>query len=80
MSCTFVCVSRTHPYLQVRCLERIIESYVLKSVNQAGQSMANGILLQKLFWPTVRKNCPRDREHFLKFEAEGQTFAKNWDD
>ena len=36
----------------------------------------NGILLPKLFWPTVRKNCPSDREKLLKFEAEGREFAK----
>ena len=36
----------------------------------------NGILLPKLFWPTVRKNCSSDRDVFLKFEAEGQEFAK----
>ena len=36
----------------------------------------NGILLPKLFWPTVRKNCSTDRENFLKFEAEGREFAK----
>ena len=36
----------------------------------------NGILLQKLFWPTVRKNCSSDREKLLKFEAEGWEFAK----
>ena len=36
----------------------------------------NGILLPKLFWPTVRKNSSRDREKLLKFEAEGQEFAK----
>ena len=36
----------------------------------------NGILLPKLFWPTVRKNCSSDREKLLKFEAEGQEFAK----
>ena len=35
----------------------------------------NGILLPKLFWPTVRKNCSGDREKFLKFEAEVQEFA-----
>ena len=35
----------------------------------------NGILLPKLFWPTVRTNCSSDREHFLKFEAEGREFA-----
>ena len=27
-----------------------------------------GILLPKLFWPTVRKNCSSDRENLLKFE------------
>ena len=31
----------------------------------------NGILLPKLFRPTVRKNCSSDLENFLKFEAEG---------
>jgi hypothetical protein len=36
----------------------------------------NGILLPKLFCPTVRKNCSRDREEPMKFEAEGQEFAK----
>ena len=36
----------------------------------------NGILLLKLFWPTVRKNCSSDREKLLKFEAEGREFAK----
>ena len=35
-----------------------------------------GILLPKLFWPTVRKNCSSDREKLLKFEAEGREFAK----
>ena len=35
-----------------------------------------GILLPKLFWPTVRKNCSTDREKPLKFEAEGRDFAK----
>ena len=31
---------------------------------------------QKLFWPTVRKNCSSDGEKLLKFEAEGRGFAK----
>ena len=35
----------------------------------------NDILLPKLFWPTVRKNCSSDQENFLKFEADGQEFA-----
>ena len=32
----------------------------------------SGILLPKLFWPNVRKNCSSDREKLLKFEAEGR--------
>ena len=36
----------------------------------------NGILLTKLFWPTVRKNCSSDRGKLLKFKAEGREFAK----
>ena len=34
----------------------------------------NGILLPKLFWPTVRKKCSSDRGKLLKFEAEGRKF------
>ena len=37
----------------------------------------SGILLPKLFLPTVRKKCSTDREKLLKFEAEGREFAKN---
>jgi hypothetical protein len=39
--------------------------------------LRNGILLPKLFWPTVRKNCSSNREKVLKFEAEAREFAKN---
>ena len=35
----------------------------------------NGILLPKLFWRTVRKNCSSGGEKLLKFEAEGLKFA-----
>ena len=38
--------------------------------------VGNGILLPKLFWPTVRKKCSSDWENLLKFEAEGWEFAK----
>ena len=34
-----------------------------------------GILLPKLFWLTVRKNCSSDKDKLLKFEAEGREFA-----
>ena len=35
-----------------------------------------GILLPKLFWPTLRKNCSSNQEKHLEFEAEGREFAK----
>ena len=33
------------------------------------------ILLLKLFWPTVRKNCFKDGEKLLKFKGKGCKFA-----
>ena len=41
-----------------------------------GWQFKNGIWLPKLFWLTVRKNCSRDIQKLLKFEAEGREFAK----
>ena len=34
------------------------------------QERENGILLPKLFWPTMRKKCSSDRENILKFEGQ----------
>ena len=39
-------------------------------------NIKNGILLPKLFWPTVRKKGFSERENLLKFVAEGREFAK----
>ena len=39
------------------------------------QCFITGILLPKLFWPTVGRNCSSDREKLLKFEAEGRESA-----
>ena len=36
----------------------------------------NGILLPKLFWPTVRKNCSRDRESFFEISRLLEQFAQ----
>ena len=38
----------------------------------------NGLLLPKLFWPTVGKKCSTDRGKLLKFEAEGLEFARSF--
>ena len=47
--------------------------------DQMPEKNTNGILLKKLFWPTMRKKCSSDREMLLKLEAEGGEFAKFWD-
>ena len=46
------------------------------SLNCIERKSGNGILLPKLFSPTVRKKCSSDREKLLKFEAEGREFLK----
>ena len=40
------------------------------------QDMNFGILLPKLFWHTVRRNCSRDGEKFYVFEDESREFAQ----
>ena len=49
---------------------------IIRRQNMCNKLVWNGILLPKLFWPTVRKKCSRDLENLLKFEVEGQVFAK----
>ena len=44
--------------------------------NQKSEKEMVHILLPKLFWPTVRRNCSSDQETLLKFETEGREFAK----
>ena len=46
-------------------------------VKRQKRESRNGILLTKLFCPTVKKHCSTNREKLLKFEAEGREFAKN---
>ena len=49
---------------------------LLKDIDNCLGACYNGILLPKMFCPTVRKNCSSDREKNLKLEAKGQEFAK----
>ena len=59
-------------------LEYILLEVWLKLVSFVWKSVLwkNGILLPKLFWPTVNKDCSSDREKLLKFKAdEGREFA-----
>ena len=56
----------------------VVEKHLVDKVHlESVQVLVFGILLPKLFWPTVRKNYSSDREKLLKFEAENlQNF---WD-
>ena len=37
-----------------------------------------GILLPKLFWPTVRKNCSSDQKSFWNSRLKAENFQKFW--
>ena len=72
---------RGHPnFILIISLLGIVVAYDINVTDlpQVGKSCHRGIgiLLPKLFWPTVRKNCSSDPERKLKLEAEGQDFAK----
>ena len=64
--------------LYAHWFDMVIENEDLNSAFEqlVNFSLRNGILLPKLFWPTVRKNYPSDWKNLLKFEAEGREFAK----
>ena len=60
-------------------MEKIVGNYKcdFKTIFDLLQIDGNdGILLPKLFWPTVRKNCSSDQEKLLKFKPEGREFVK----
>ena len=74
---TFIDLNRKLYYLLWTFLSSFVGhviSYIFFNY-QLNCSYINGILLPKLFWPTVKKNCSSDRELFLKFEAEGRELA-----
>ena len=49
----------------------------LKIIKISLKKETNGILLPKLFWPTVRKSCSSDWWKLLKIKADGREFAKD---
>ena len=57
---------RKSPLYKYLCIFTILP---LRFVETEGET---GILLPKLFWFTVRKNCSSDREKLLKFKSKGQ--------
>ena len=59
-----------------------LQEYHLLSVNfrkSVKKGFGNGILLPKFFWPTVRKNCPSDRDFFLNSRLKAENFQTFWD-
>ena len=57
-------------------MNNILNLHYLSGSDGREKVVKIGILLPKLFWPTVRKNCSNDREKRLEFEAESREFAK----
>ena len=52
---------------------RVYSRFEFQNLNQ---NKKFGILIPKLYWPTVRKKYSRDQDKLLKFEAEGWEFEK----
>ena len=63
-----------HESLDEKKILNLIQTH--RSIKASTTHWGHGILLPKLFWLTVRRNCSSDGENNLKFEAEGQEFAK----
>ena len=61
-----------HQSLWLKIMHQVAQKELQKSDSQNFTRHArNGILLPKLFWPTVGQNCSSDRGKLLKFKAEG---------
>ena len=55
---------------------RLVSQGIQTGKRRSNNIIKHAILLPKLLRKLVRKNCSGDREKLLKFEAEGQEFAK----
>ena len=55
--------NKNYLYIGIFCAAQDQESPI-----NLQRRIKNGILLSKLFWPTVRRNCSSVREKLLKFE------------
>ena len=62
-----------YTYGRLNKLLFIVKFFLNKNLATSSK-VSNGILLPKLFRPTVRKNCSSDQEKLLKFGAEGREF------
>ena len=51
----------------------------LKEILANFHKRRNGILLTKLFWPTVRKNCFSDWEKFWNSRLKAKNLQNVWD-
>ena len=49
-------------------------AFVINDTYRIATSGRNGILLPKLFWPTVRKNCSSDLKHFANSWPSASNF------
>ena len=61
------------------CPRRKVKNVLSCLFGSSNKIQMIGILLSKLFCPTVRKNSFSDQEKLLKFESEGREFAKKID-
>ena len=73
---SLVIMERADPLLLLVVLPLVPVGLIIGQMIRWEETVRNGILLPKLFRPTVRKICSSVRVKLLKFEAEGREFAK----
>ena len=63
-------------YVNISDFKRNFGWLITTKLPEIAKNDEMGILLPKLFWPTVRKKCSSNPEELLKFETEGLEFTK----
>ena len=78
-SICFLTVSGGYALDLINEMSCTIRSGVLNTISkQFGTSRKNGILLSKLFWPTVKKNVLAFENFFLNSRLKVESFQKFW--
>ena len=68
----WVCLQKVFPKFKIA---KLFMELVISAIKYPKNHL-QWYFVTKIVLPTVRKKCSSDREKLLKFEAEGQEFAK----
>ena len=75
--CNYLCNNRHVKFVKLRLLWKWLGSSIV-DLTPPFEKFRNGILLPKLFWPTVRRNCSSDRD-FFEIRGSRPRICKNFE-